>query len=56
MEFNPDKCEVLRIHRKTGIAENIPNRNILNFLIILMKNYIFKTKYRDKKPNCKDEQ
>jgi len=34
-----------------GIAENTPNRSILIFLIILMKNYIFKSKYGDKKPN-----
>jgi len=34
-----------------GIAENIPNRSILNVFIILMTNYILKTKYEDKKPN-----
>jgi len=34
-----------------SFAENIPNRSILIFFIILMKNYIFKTKCGDKKPN-----
>jgi len=32
-----------------GIAENIPNRSILNILKKMMKNYIFKTKLGDKK-------
>jgi len=43
-----------------NITENIPNNNILNVLIILMKHYVLKKKYGDKRKdwtwNCNDEQ
>ena len=32
-----------------NITENIPNNNILNVLIILMKHYVLKKKYGDKR-------